>query len=52
MILAHPQLSVNDVSINGEDLEGVYVMLYFESWIKGSSKKVFKTQGRFSLIRP
>ena len=33
MVLAHPQLSVNDVSINGEDLEGVYVMLYFESWM-------------------
>ena len=33
MLPTHPQLCVNDVSINGEDLEGVYVMLYFESWM-------------------
>ena len=33
MLPAHPRLCVNDVSINGEDLEGVYVMLYFESWM-------------------
>jgi len=33
MVLAHPQLCVNGVSINGEDLEGVDVILYFESWM-------------------
>ena len=33
MLPAHPRLCVNDVSINGEDLEGVYVMLCFESWM-------------------
>jgi hypothetical protein len=39
MVLIHPQVCINDVSINGEDLEGVYVMLYFESWIH--QEKVF-----------
>ena len=33
MVLSHPQICINDVPINGEDLEGVYVMLYFESWM-------------------
>jgi hypothetical protein len=33
MVLIHPQVCINNVSINGEDLEGVNVMLYLESWI-------------------
>jgi hypothetical protein len=55
MVLIHPQVCINDVSINGEDLEGVYVMLYFESWIVlfvSIYQCLVKTNGTYTSPKP